>query len=72
MAHEYLIKKPAAISMLIGDSFAPGVVRTAEGHYHFCVESYFEDFIAAAWRLKAALLADPNPGLPRELAAHWP
>jgi hypothetical protein len=70
MAHEYLIKTPAMISML-KDHEPAGVYRSTQGHYFFCVERYYDDFMAAARRLEEALLADPSASLPPELAAHW-
>jgi hypothetical protein len=70
MAHEYLIKTPAMIAMLKDHELA-GVARSEDGHYHLCLERYYEDFMAAAHRLKATLLADPQGALPSELAAHW-
>jgi len=39
-----------------------------QARYFFCVERYFEDFIAAARQLHAQLLSDPRPVLPPELA----
>ena len=66
MAHEYLIKGPATVSMVKGVESA-GVAVAPDGHLHFVVERYLEDFAAAARRLHAQLAADPLASLPREI-----
>lgn len=67
MAHEYLIKGTATVSMLKGAE-PSGIAVAPDGHYYFTVERYFEDFQAAALRLQAELIARPSPGLPAELS----
>jgi hypothetical protein len=67
MAHEYLVKSPAMVSMLKNTEPA-GIAVDVSGHYHFCVERYYEDFIAAARRLESVLRENPKASLPRELA----
>jgi hypothetical protein len=67
MAHEYFVKGEATVAMLKGVEPA-GIAQAPSGRYFFCVERYFEDFIAAARRLHAQLLSGPPPVLPRELA----
>ena len=66
MAHEYFAKGEATVTMLKGTEPA-GIAQATTGQYFFCVERYFEDFIAAARLLHAELRADPHPGLPPEL-----
>ena len=67
MAHEYLIKGSATVSML--KSVEPcGVAVGPNGHYYFTVERYFEDFQAAALKLQSDLIAEPAPSLPAELS----
>jgi hypothetical protein len=67
MAHEYFVKGEATVAMLKGVEPA-GIAQAPGGRYFFCVERYFEDFIAAARRLHAQLLSGPGPVLPPELA----
>jgi hypothetical protein len=67
MAHEYLIKGRATVSMLKGVEPC-GIAVTPKGHYYFTVERYFEDFRAAALQLRADLMAQPSPSLPAELS----
>jgi hypothetical protein len=67
MAHEYLIKSPAMVTMLKNTEPA-GIAVDVNGHYHLCVERYYEDFVAAARRLESDLHANPKASLPRELA----
>jgi hypothetical protein len=65
MAHEYLIKGGAVVKMLKNSE--PAGIARVPGGYYLCVERYFEDFLAAARRLHADLLADPAAALPPEL-----
>jgi hypothetical protein len=67
MAHEYFVKGEATVTMLKGVEPA-GIAQAPNGRYFFCVEHYFEDFIAAARRLHAQLRANPRAALPPELA----
>ncbi len=67
MAHEYFVKGEATVAMLKGVEPA-GIAQAPSGRYFFCVERYFEDFIAAARRLHAQLLSRARPVLPPELA----
>ena len=67
MAHEYFVKGEATVAMLKGVEPA-GIAQAPNGRYFFCVERYFEDFIAAARRLHAQLVSSPRSVLPRELA----
>ena len=67
MAHEYFVKGQATVAMLKGVEPA-GIAQAPSGRYFFCVERYFEDFIAAARRLHAQLLCGPRVALPAELA----
>jgi hypothetical protein len=67
MAHEYLIKGRATVSMLKGVEPC-GVAVAPNGHYYFTVERYFESFQAAALKLRADLMAQPSPSLPTELS----
>jgi hypothetical protein len=62
MAHEYLIKDPATVAMLKHPQMIEpaGVFIDPNGHHYFCVERYFEDFIAAARRLEADLRGTPT------------
>jgi hypothetical protein len=45
-----------------------GIAVDVHGRYHFCVERYYQDFVAAARRLESDLLANPKASLPPELA----
>jgi hypothetical protein len=45
-----------------------GIAVDVNGHYHLCVERYYEDFVAAARRLESDLHTNPKASLPRELA----
>jgi hypothetical protein len=67
MAHEYLIKGKATVSMLKGVEPC-GIAIASGGHYYFTVERYFEDFRAAALQLQTDLMAQPSPSLPIELS----
>jgi hypothetical protein len=67
MAHEYLIKGRATVSMLKGVEPC-GIAVAPNGHYYFTVERYFEDFQAAALRVQAQLMIQPSPSLPAELS----
>lgn len=64
MAHQYLVKGPATVSMLKGNE--PCGVTENEGRLSFSVERYFEDFAAACRRLHDDLL-DKHALLPPEL-----
>ncbi|HEV7495721.1 MAG TPA: hypothetical protein VGO10_18240 [Baekduia sp.] len=66
MAHEYLIKGVATISMLKGVEPA-GVAVAPEGRWYFAVERYFEAFEVAARRMHSDLMADAGAELPSEL-----
>ena len=66
MAHEYLIKGRATVTMLKGVE-PSGVAVAQDGHLFFCVERYFDDFAAATRTLHAKLVADPRAALPLEL-----
>ena len=66
MAHEYLIKGSATVSMLKGVEPA-GIAIAPGGHRYFCVERYFEAFAAAAARLHEDLSEMPGASLPAEL-----
>jgi hypothetical protein len=67
MAHEYLIKGTATVSMLKGVE-PSGIAVAPDGHYYFTVERYFEDFQAAALKLRDELMAQSSPSLPAELS----
>jgi hypothetical protein len=67
MAHEYLIKGSATVTMLKGVEPA-GIAIGPDGHRYFCVERYFEAFDGAAQRLQRDLLDEPHPQLPAELS----
>jgi hypothetical protein len=67
MAHEYLIKGSATVSMLKGVEPA-GIALGPDGRRYFCVERYFEAFEAAAQRLHGDLMSQPSPSLPPELS----
>lgn len=67
MAHEYLVKGSATVSMLKGVEPA-GVAIGPDGHRYFCVERYFEAFEAAAASLYQDLSEMPGASLPTELA----
>jgi hypothetical protein len=67
MAHEYFVKGEATVAMLKGVEPA-GIAQARTGRYFFCVERYFDDFIAAARGLHGQLLSAPSPVLPPELA----
>jgi hypothetical protein len=66
MAHEYLIKGRATVSMLKGVEPC-GIAVAPDGHLHFVVERYFEAFKRAALELRTDLTAQPSPSLPAEL-----
>jgi hypothetical protein len=66
MAHEYLVKGEATVTMLKGVEPA-GIAQAPGGRYFFCVERYFEDFLAVARGLQARLLGGPRAALPPEL-----
>jgi hypothetical protein len=66
MAHEYVIKGRATVSMLKGVEPC-GVAVAPDGHYHFCVERYFEAFELAAESLRDDLTSE-NRTLPPELS----
>jgi hypothetical protein len=51
-----------------GNTEPAGIAVDVNGHYHLCVERYYEDFVAAARRLESDLHANPKASLPRELA----
>jgi hypothetical protein len=68
MAHEYFVKGEATVTMLKGVEPAGIAKHPVSGRYFFCVERYFDDFIAAARRLHASMLADTQGSLPREIA----
>ena len=67
MAHEYLIKGSATVSMLKGVEPA-GIAIGPDGHRYFCVERYFEAFGNAAQRLHGDLVTQGSPTLPAEFA----
>ena len=66
MAHEYLIKGRATVTMLKG--VEPSGIAVANGRYFFCVERYFEAFEAAASNLHREVVAGSSPELPAELS----
>lgn len=71
MAHEYLVKGVAQISMVKANG-TPGVAVDKYDTYHFNVERYFEDFERACRELYDKLMRRGDPTLPPELEGRSP